>query len=394
MADRLLCLAITAPGLAPLAARELLALGMAPDSVDAEGVSFRASPSQLYAANLWLRTATRVVVRIATFHADTFSELERRASRVAWSAYISPGADFRIRVTCRKSRLYHSDAVAERIALAVRRAGGAPSGGQRPESPESIGGEGLETDERESAHDDQSAGQLIMVRLYRDACAISIDASGALLHRRGYRQESAKAPLRETLAAALLMTSGWDAKGPLLDPMCGSGTIVIEAALLARRRAPGIDRAFAFMQWPDFDRGAWQNLVEHGRDQEERSARVRILGSDRDAGGTAAAVRNATRAGVLADIDIATHSLSAIDPPQGPGWVVTNPPYGVRVGDRDRLRNLYAQFGHVVRERCAGWTIGMVSASRPLTRHTQLPFAVRLTTSNGGLPVELVRAEP
>jgi putative N6-adenine-specific DNA methylase len=378
MPDRLPCLAVTAPGLAPLAGRELRAIGITPQAVAAEGVSFSASPAEVYAANLWLRTATRVVVRVASFRAESFAELERHARRVGWDRYITAGTWVRIRVTCRKSRLYHSDAVAERIAGAVRRAGGVPV---------------LEPDRAPvtGPATDGSSGQLVVVRFFRDECTVSIDSSGALLHRRGYRQETAKAPLRETLAAAVLMASGWEGQGPLLDPLCGSGTIVIEGALFARRRAPGLFRTFAFMQWPQFDARAWDAMKAAARDQERAAAPVAIHGSDRDAGAMAASLGNATRAGVQDDIHFATCSISAIEPPPGPGWLVTNPPYGVRVGDGDRLRNLYAQLGQVARAKCPGWTVALVSGNRMLTRQTRLSLDAEIRTTNGGLPVELVR---
>jgi putative N6-adenine-specific DNA methylase len=389
MPDRLPCLAVTAPGLAPLAERELRAIGIAPDAVAAEGVSFSASPAQLYAANLWLRTATRVVIRVASFRAETFAELERRARRVAWERYITAGDRVRIRVSCRKSRLYHSDAVAERIAGAIRRVGGVPmlEPDQISADAQTAGGEAGVTAPLAGG----SSGQLILVRFFRDHCTVSMDSSGDLLHRRGYRLETAKAPLRETLAAAILMASGWECQGPLIDPLCGSGTIVIEGALLARRRAPGLWRQFAFMRWPEFDAPAWRTLVADARERERAGPPVAIYGSDRDPGATAAALGNATRAGVEGDIHFVTCPISAIEPPPGPGWLVTNPPYGVRVGERDRLRNLYAQLGHVARAKCPGWTVALVSGNRMLTRHTGLALAAEVRTTNGGLPVELVR---
>jgi putative N6-adenine-specific DNA methylase len=379
--DLFSCLAITAPGLARLAADEFQALefrapGVRPDRVSREGVSFRASLDGVYAANLWLRTATRVVVRLATFPAETFYELERRAGRVAWKEFITPSVPVRIRVTCRKSRLYHSDAVAQRIAAAVAKAGGV-----LPTSTRS---------DRE-ADDDDMQDQLIIVRLYRDECQISIDSSGALLHRRGYRQETAKAPIRETLAAALLIVSGWDLESPLLDPMCGSGTVAIEGAWMARRRAPGRERQFAFMNWPRFDAGVWDAMVARAREGELSRAPGPIQASDRDAGATAAAVGNAARAGVENDIEITTRALSAVEPPGGmPGWLVTNPPYGVRVGERAPLRNLYAQLGKVARAKCAGWTVAFLSADGNLARHTGLPLEAQLDTSNGGIPVRVL----
>jgi putative N6-adenine-specific DNA methylase len=379
-------LAVTAPGLAPLAARELRALGMTPTDVDVEGVSFRAPLTALYQANLWLRTASRVVVRVSAFHADSFHELERRAERVAWDRYITPGVAVRLRVTCRKSRLYHSDAVAERIAGAITRAGGVLATTDEPEVVDPP------TDHTAELVSRQEPVQLVVVRMYRDECTISLDSSGALLHRRGYRQETAKAPLRETLAAAVLMASGWNAQGPLLDPMCGAGTLAIEGAWLARRRAPGLGRDFSFMQWPEFDASAWDVLVEEARGNELQSAPVSIQASDRDAGATAATLRNAARAGVAGDVDVTTRTLSDIDPRRGPGWLVTNPPYGVRLGESRPLRDLYARLGQVARSKCPGWTVTLLAADRALLRQTGLSFVGVLRTVNGGIAVEAVTA--
>jgi putative N6-adenine-specific DNA methylase len=356
-----------------------------------EGVSFRAPLAVVAAANLWLRTATRVLVRAASFRADAFYDLERRAARVPWSRFIAPGTRVRLRVTCRKSRLYHSDAVAERFAPAVERAGGvvlAASGVPPADIDDGFGSDpGADSVAGDAA---DGATQLVVVRLYHDECTVSVDASGELLHRRGYRQETAKAPLRETLAAALLMASGWDARAPLVDPMCGSGTVAIEGAWIARDRAPGLGRDFAFMRWPEFDRGEWEGLVADARSRARARSPVPIMASDRDAGAIGAATRNAERAGVSQDVEFATRALSAITPPAEPGWLVTNPPYGVRVSDRGRLRDLYAQLGHVARAKCPGWTVALLSANQVLTNATRLGLTTRLHTTNGGIRVAIV----
>lgn len=371
--------AIAAPGLAPLVAGELRALGIAPVATEPGGVEFRATPEQLYAANLWLRTASRIVVRIGRFHADAFYELEKRARRVPWARYLAADEPVRLRVTCRKSKLYHSDAVAERVGAAIARVTG---------SGATVGADGGGDEETDGGGEDREA--LVIVRLVRDECTVSIDSSGALLHRRGYRLATAKAPMRETLAAAALISSGWDARSPLLDPFCGAGTIPIEAALLARRRAPGLARPFAFMRWPEFEAARWAELLARAQSGERAGALSPIIASDRDAGATAATVANAVRAGVAADIAVSTRALSAIEPPAEAGWVVTNPPYGVRVGDRLALRDLYAQFGHVVRTRCPGWRVAMVVGDRALAGATGLALTVRLRTANGGIPVTVM----
>jgi putative N6-adenine-specific DNA methylase len=232
--------------------------------------------------------------------------------------------------------------------------------------------------------------QLIIVRLGENRCAISIDTSGALLYRRGYRLATGRAPLRETLAAGILLASGWDASSPLLDPFCGAGTIAIEAALLARKVPPGLKRHFAFMDWPNFDTGMWEKLVTEAKATKGGSA-AKIIASDRDAGAIQAAEANAERAGMAGGIEFSCRPISAIDPPQRPGWVVTNPPYGVRLGTNKDLRKLYAQFGKVLRARCPGWQVAMLCNSAELLRATGLKFDPGIQTRNGGLKVRLVR---
>jgi putative N6-adenine-specific DNA methylase len=368
----LACFAVAAPGLEPLVADELRALaGVQPLEVEEPepgGVGFQADQAGLYAANLHLRVASRVLVRVGSFHAAAFHQLERYARRLPWSRYVRGGHGVVFRVTSRKSRLYHQEAVTQRLLEAVNAA--VPLGPAGPEG----------------------GAQEFVVRLYRDECTVSADASGELLHRRGYRLESAKAPLRETLASAMLGAAGWTGQAPLLDPMCGSGTILIEAAMLARRIPPGLGRSFAFERWPEFDRRAWDTVRERARARISPAGAVPIQGSDRDAGAVRAAAGNAERAGVGADIVWRRAAISAIEPPGSAGWSVTNPPYGVRVGDRKRLRDLYAQFGHVLRAKCSGWELAMLTAHPELEHQTGLPLESRFETTNGGIRVRLMRA--
>jgi putative N6-adenine-specific DNA methylase len=227
----------------------------------------------------------------------------------------------------------------------------------------------------------------------RDVCTVSADTSGALLHRRGYRQAVAKAPLRETLAAAMLLGSDWPGTVPLIDPMCGSGTIPIEAALLARRIAPGLGRVFAFHRWPGFDASAWNRLVAEARRNELPASPVAIRASDRDAGAVEAARANAQRAGVGPDVEIDRRSISAIEPTGNAGWVVTNPPYGLRVAEADSVRDLYAALGNVLRTRFRGWKLAMLSPGESLERQVGVALQQRFATANGGIPVRLVTGE-
>ncbi len=397
--------ASTAPGLESIAAGELKTLGLR-GRQEIGGVVFGGDLDRLYEANLWLRTASRIVVRLGRFHASTFYELERRARKLPWAEFLPASGPLRLRVTCRKSRLYHSDAVAERVMAAIAKS----TSHVIESSAEGFndeGGDAEHADETEHAEDSGSGGegeariggepsQLFIVRIVHDEVEVSADSSGELLHRRGYRQEVAKAPLRETLAAAMILASGWRKGEPLVDPMCGSGTIPIEAALIARGIAPGIYRKFQFMNWPSFDERLWNEHLEKARGSITHSIE-RIRGSDRDAGAIQSAARNAQRAGVEDTIQFSAQavssSIAALESlPAGVGWILTNPPYGVRMGESDDLRNLYAKLGAELRTK-RGWRMGILTSDTVPVRHTRLPLVSRFSTRNGGIPVSFLVIE-
>jgi len=226
------------------------------------------------------------------------------------------------------------------------------------------------------------------VRLENDYCSISVDSSGALLHRRGYRLATAKAPLRETLAAGMLLVSGWDTASPLLDPFCGSGTIPIEAALLAKKYPARPKSAIRFYELAQFRRHGVERLVARSGGNSPLPSPL-IIASDRDAGAIRAAQANAERAGVSEGIEFSRRALSAIEPPACPGWVVTNPPYGTRLTHQKDLRNLYAQMGNVFRARCAGWRLAVLCTRPYFLRNTGLEFEEEVSLMNGGLKVRL-----
>ena len=378
--------AVTAPGLEPFTAQELHQLGLLhttqsklegqetlPTTVEqAGGIEFSGDIEAIYRANLFLRTASRVLLRFGDFHAAAFSELTRHTRRLPWEHFLNPRSAVAVRVTCHKSRLYHAAAVAREITAAI--------------------GDCLGNKVEMQKFDENSPDplpQLIVVRLVDDQCTISIDTSGELLHRRGYRLETAKAPLRETLAAGLLLASGWDTNSPLIDPFCGSGTIPIEAALLARNILPGINRRFAFMNWPGFRVDEWNTLLKESQDAQKEKASP-ILGSDRDAGAVRIAQANADRAGVAQAIDFTHRAVSAIEP-AGTGWIVTNPPYGLRVSANKDLRNLYAQFGKVLRLKCPGWHITVLCSDLSLLHQMGVYLDTSLNFVNGGVSVRVGR---
>jgi putative N6-adenine-specific DNA methylase len=380
-----------APGLESLALTEALALGLpAEPAAGGGGIEWRGDLASVLRANLGLRIASRVLVRVAEFEATSFAALEREARRIDWGQVVPAGATVRFRVTCRKSRLYHSDAVAQRVGDAIVRAlpGTKAVGASGPARGPAGGPAGEdEDDDAQSRHDDQ----LIVVRFVHDRCTVSADASGALLHRRGWRLQTGKAPMRETLAAALLAASRWNATTPLIDPFCGSGTIPIEAVQLANGIAPGLARSFAVERWPMLnakvaahERARFQTSVASG-------APGQVWGFDRDAGAIQSSIANAERAGVDRSVTFRAQSISALTLPRGtPGWVVSNPPYGVRVGDAERVRDLWARLGSVLRERASGWQVALLSPGPVLERQLGIATTVAASTVNGGIPVRIV----
>ncbi len=376
---------MTAPGLEGLLAAELAVLGIVPGDSEPGGVAFAASLMQLADALLRVRTANRITVRLGTFAARSFGELERHAARLPWADIIPPGTAVHFRITSKKSRLYHQDAIAERLervalaAITGTRAVRAPSAAEVMEDDVTV----------------VPAIQRIIVRAHRDEFTLSADAAGALLHFRGWRQAVAKAPLRETLAAGLLHASGWHggAAGPtlpMLDPFCGSGTIAIEAALIARRMAPGRGRRFAAEAWPGFDQSVFGVVRERAAAEELPTASIQIGGCDRDAGAIAAATANAERAGVANDVQFTRATISQLPPDDGEGMIVTNPPYGTRIGERTALRDLYATLGRVMAEQRPRWQLVMLSADHMLDVAVGLPLQDILRTTNGGIPVRVV----
>lgn len=369
---------MVAPGLEAVAAGELRALGVAIGDTERGGAAFETTEPGLARVLIGARTVTRVLVRVAEFRAVSFAQLEQRAGRLEWGAWVAPGARVLLRVTCRKSRLYHSDAVAERVARALT---------------DAVPGVEVLTRSTDDEGEDESAQQFV-VRIADNVCAISADAAGAPLHRRGYRLETAKAPLRETLAAAMLIGAQWDPRTPLVDPFCGAGTIVIEAGLLARNIAPGLGRQFGAERWPGASAATWSAARDAAAAEVIPHAAVALVGSDRDDGAVRAARANAARAGLGDHVQFEVRSVSDCRAPAGTGHVVSNPPYGVRIGDADRVRDLYARFGTVLRKEFAGWRCAYLSADRSrghvLERQLGLNLRPVWYASNGGIPVQLL----
>jgi putative N6-adenine-specific DNA methylase len=336
----------------------MASLGVRPGRAVFGGVPCEPSHAELYGLNLRLRTATRVLLRLGNAHVDGPTSLARFISGIDWARFVD-GAAVTVSASSSASTLFHTDMIAEHTLAAI---GGCDSVTMRDDGP----------------------AQRVLVRIDHDRAVVSIDTSGERLDRRGYRLEGAKAPMRETLAAALVLVSGWRGSAPLVDPFCGSGTIAIEAALIAGGLAPGRNRRFAFQDWPSFTRSAMRS-ARQAADAVVTGHTAVIMAGDRDAGAVRAAQANAERAGVT--VDIAQRAMSATCLPEGPGCLVTNPPYGVRVGDVAKLRDLYDGFGNFLRANARGWTCALVDVDRTLTSRLGVPLESRAQVSNGPIPV-------
>lgn len=380
--SRLSLFAVAPPGLEDLTRAELFSLGINHPRAVPGGVEFEGFLAHLYRVNLWSRTAGRVLVRLGEFHVLNFAELRRKAAELSWENFLRAGDPVSVRATCHKSKLHHSDAVAERVAAAIQ---DRLSEKIHPQISQ------IYTDKKNPRPSAKSADQLIVVRLDHDHCTISLDSSGAHLHRRGYRLATAKAPLRETLAAALLILARYDPAQPLIDPFCGAGTFAVEAALVARRIAPGRSRHFSFFDWQNFELEEWRGQLNDAKRAVLDSAST-IEASDRDEGAVAAARANATRAGVADAIHFRACAVSAVEPPSAPGLLIGNLPYGKRTGDD--VRNLYAQFGKTVRAKFSNWRVGILAGNMSLAQATGLDFESPLMIENGGLKVPFVQWPP
>ncbi|ORJ62418.1 THUMP domain-containing class I SAM-dependent RNA methyltransferase [Geothermobacter hydrogeniphilus] len=355
--------AVVPPGFEQVCAAELLALGMADIGPEAGGVSFTGKLRELYLANLWLRSAGRVLVRFAEVQARDFPSLFRKAVRLPWGEFIRPGQRMRFRVSSRGSRLQHGGRIAETLEMAARQALGVRQ--------EEDGGE----------------EQLVLVRLEKDCCFISIDSSGALLHRRGYRVEPGAAPLRENLAAAILATLAWRSSEPMVDPFCGSGTFAIEAALLAANIPPGRQRGFAFMHWPGFRHGLWKLLLDEADRGLRKESHGLILAADRDAGMLTKARANAELAGVAGMIEWQCSEVIDLRLPTQPGVLVANPPYGDRLEQPENVARLYRQLDALCLTEWRDWRKGIIVPDPALLR--QWSGRKKIRFRNGGLPVRL-----
>lgn len=360
---------ISVPGFETTLCAEAREAGFSSARTVKGGVTFQGWWPDVWRANLVLRGASRVLARIASFRVLHLAQLDKRARRVDWRSTLRADVPVRVEVTCARSRIYHSGAAAERITRAIREELGAPVS--------------------------EDAEVCVRARIENDECTISVDTSGELLHKRGHKQAVNKAPMRETMAALFLRELGFDGSVPVLDPMCGSGTFVIEAASIACGLFPGRSRDFAFQHLATFETSAWQRLLEV-RTPREPAEGVRFYGSDKDAGAIRMSRANAERAGVARLTAFEEQSVEQLNRPGGPpGIVVVNPPYGDRIGDKPRLAALHRELGQRLSREFKGWRVGLITSDATLAKATRLSYERTFgPVSHGGLRVSLYATGP
>jgi putative N6-adenine-specific DNA methylase len=381
--------AVTPRGVEGVCARELEALGATELHQDVGGVHFRGDQALLYRANLELRTAERVLVFLREFSAATPEMLYNQVRRIDWLKYLRPHMTFA--VTCVISRR------------------GEPGGPNHSHNTALKVKDAIADDMRKRAGERSDVNVKapdvrVHAYVHGKRCRLSLDASGDGLHRRGYRQATGAAPLKESLAAALLMLAGYDGRTPLIDPLCGAGTILLEAALLSRGVAPGLAREslqdrgrqsprFGFMGWPDFDPSLWARLRAEALARMRPAAGAPILGRDRDARAVAEARAAAGRLGLGSDVRFEVGEFSGAVAPEGPpGLVVTNPPYGVRLSAEGGLDALYGQLGDLLKARFRGWTAWVLTTPE-LGKKVGLRPARRIPLKNGPIECRLLGYE-
>ncbi|MBE9128802.1 MULTISPECIES: THUMP domain-containing class I SAM-dependent RNA methyltransferase [unclassified Coleofasciculus] len=360
--------ATVARGLEAIAAKELERLGALEVRPDFTGVHFQGDRTLMYRVNLWARTIFRVLVILAEFPCSDANSLYQGVQSISWERYLQPHQTFAVNATGGNRQLNHTHFTALQVKNAIadqqRR-----QFGQR------------------SSVDTKNPDILVNSHIHQNRCILSLDSSGASLHRRGYRPAVGLAPLKETLAAALLELAEYSPTLPFLDPLCGSGTLPLEASLKALNIAPGLFRQrFGFESWLDFDKNLWEELLQEAETSKLQNLSAPIIGSDRNGDILNQARMNAERCGVIDQVTFIQKELSQLEPPADRGVIICNPPYGERLGNVRELGEFYKLLGDVFKQRFKGWTAFILTGNKELAKRVGLKASRRIPLYNGSLP--------
>ncbi len=357
-------------GLEAVLAREVTTLGAAGVSAVDGGVNFAGAFTLGYAANLHSRVASRVLWRVGAARYRNEQDIYEAARKIEWPAFFTVDRTLRINVSAIKAPIKSLDFITLRIKDAICDAFRARDG-KRP------------------SIDTHAPDVRVHAFLTATDLTLYLDTSGEALFKRGYRREAGEAPLRENLAAGMLALSGWTPEVPLLDPMCGSGTIVCEAAMIAAKRAPGGGREFGFERLLNFDPRAWNTLRDAAVVKENNSIKSNIYGSDLRGDALQLARANLAELGLQQHVALKQANVFEMPAPAAAGIIVTNPPYGVRMEDRDDLAAFYPQLGDALKKRFSGWTAYILSSDMVLAKKIGLSATKRTPLFNGALECRL-----
>jgi len=366
--------ATAARGLEAIAAQELERLGATEVRPDFAGVYFQGDQALLYRANLWTRTTFRILMPIAKVKSFNSDELYRSVQKLDWAEHLDPNMTIAVTCTGQNKYLNHTHFTALQVKNAI------------------VDWQKQKTGIRSSV-DVENPDLIINAHIDNDQCVISLDSSGSSLHRRGYRPAIGAAPMKETLAAALLEMAEWTPDLAFLDPMCGSGTLPIEAALKGLNIAPGLYREFGFQTWLDFDQDLWKSILKDATDSQLSYIAAPIIGTDNDIGVIRQAFANAESSGLEDYIKFARQELSTVEAPADQGVLICNPPYGVRLGNEAELGELYKLLGDIFKQRFKGWTAYILTGSMQLSKQVGLRTSKRMKVYNGAIPCTLLKYE-
>jgi putative N6-adenine-specific DNA methylase len=357
-------------GLEQVLEQELRALGIPATTSTAAGVRFEAPWATMYWVNLWSHVASRVLWEVGHRRYACEQDVYRAAYEAGWPDWFASSNTIKVRVSAHRSPLRSLDFVTLRIKDAICDKFTALTG-------------------RRPAVDTARPDVRIDAYLDAETVTLYLDTSGEPLFKRGFRLASVEAPLRENLAAGLLRLAGWTPDEVLIDPMCGTGTIPLEAAMMARKIAPGLARPFAFERLRIHDAKRWAQLRETARRKQRMEPAAAIYASDQNPGAVKSAQRLFQGAGVAVDIRLREQDILSLEPPASKGVLVMNPPYGVRMGQADELEALYPRLGDWLKRRFAGWRAYILTADPRLRERIGLSASRKIPLYNGALECRL-----
>ena len=362
-------------GLEDLLVAELATIGARDIEKHNRAVAFRGDEACMYRANFTLRTALRILVPVHDFGLRNEEDLYRGIKAMPWERYMDVDDTLSVHCTLHSDRFTHSqflalkakDAIVDRFRARF---------GRRP------------------SVDLDNATLRIHLHIRGDECLVSLDSSGGSLHKRGYRDHTNLAPINEVLAAGLVLLSGWDGRSHLVDPMCGSGTLLIEAAMIAGRIPPGMHRArFGFERWKGFQPDTWQTVRSEALARIDAQNKPLILGGELSPHVARKAESNIASAGLKDRIRIVNRPFQELEPPEGGGTLLLNPPYGERMDKDEDINAVYAMIGDTLKKRWTGWTAWMITSNLEAAKHVHLTPRPRIKLFNGALECRFMRYE-